>query len=83
MKFNEVVLSLKYQIFNLMLIDLINFYFSVESGQAENLAQEMADLMHDYDIMSRYAFSIFFLSYFLSKYFIHYYICEGRYFMSI
>ena len=29
--------------------------FRSESGQAENLAQDMADLMHDFDVVSRVA----------------------------
>ena len=28
--------------------------FRSESGQAENLAQDMADLMHDFDVVSRW-----------------------------
>ena len=28
-------------------------FFRSESGQAENLAQDMADLMHDFDVVSR------------------------------
>ena len=45
--------------FNLIYETSSNFLFylrSVDKQMAENLAQDMADLMHDYEVVSRYRF---------------------------